>query len=253
MTIHPRFSVNGDHIIDAINPPNICGAPSPELGPQDERQLREHILWKRLYEITPKLMINQAPIEKSHTGAEYQPWNQDSYALSRMIFRAICASHLNTCDPSPVKQDLDIRPRRDKKGAQALTSIRLFVDDVENLLTDLYRETETKSLDSAVHAVFVITEEFTRYARADLWKEHQNAVDWDYGIWGIGLPEGYGVSGSEWRRGMRAGDDLAARAHTVRFNPSLFSEYTVEFVRLLDECPGFKKAPSPLLKDEFPF
>jgi hypothetical protein len=41
---------------------------------------------------------------------------------------------------------------------------------------------------------------------------------------------------------MVARDDLAARAREVRANPSAFSEYTVEFVKALDQhWPGLSK------------
>jgi hypothetical protein len=54
-------------------------------------------------------------------------------------------------------------------------------------------------------------------------------MDLDYYLFGIGVPEGYGISGSEWRRGMQAKSDLISRVCEVRANPSVFSEYTVRF------------------------
>jgi hypothetical protein len=47
--------------------------------------------------------------------------------------------------------------------------------------------------------------------RADLYKEYSDAMDLDY-MFGIGMPEGYGVNGSVWRSGMRAKLDLIVRA-----------------------------------------
>jgi len=68
----------------------------------------------------------------------------------------------------------------------------------------------------------------------DLWKEHEDAVEWDY-IWGIGVPEGCEISCSEFRRGMIAISDLGVRAREVRDNPAAFSKYTVEFVNFYEQ------------------
>jgi hypothetical protein len=63
-------------------------------------------------------------------------------------------------------------------------------------------------------------------------EEHEDAVAWDY-INGIGVLEGDGISSNEWRCGMIAISDLAARAREVLKNPSAFSEYTVEFANIM--------------------
>ena len=239
MTTHHRFFVKDGYIIDANNPANSCEAPSLD-SEDDERRLREHVLWRRVSKFTEQLIINQAPVEEGPTGEEYKPWNRDSHSLSWMIFNMICASHLDRCTPSESNRS-DWMPRRQKNGVQSLTSLSRFIDDIENLLTDFYRETEPELLDLVAFAALIIAEEFTRYARPDLWKEHDDAMTWDY-CNGIGVHEGCGVSGSQWRRGMAAADNLAARARDVRANPSVFSEYTVAFVSedefpLRTDCP----------------
>jgi hypothetical protein len=55
---------------------------------------------------------------------------------------------------------------------QDFTSLSQFVDDVER---DIYGEFDSQAIDRARNAVFVIVEEFTKYLRNDLWKEHQDA------------------------------------------------------------------------------
>jgi hypothetical protein len=45
-------------------------------------------------------------------------------------------------------------------------------------------------------------------------------------------PEGYGIGGSDWRRGMVAKADLINRVREVNANPSTNSEYTIEFAKL---------------------
>jgi hypothetical protein len=96
-------------------------------------------------------------------------------------------------------------------------------------------------------------EAFTKYARADLYKEHDDAVNFDYTL-GIGVPEGYGISGSDWRRGMRAKFDLIVRAYDVRANPSAFSKYTVEFAKRFGEhwiVPNNDKEFVKMTEEEF--
>jgi hypothetical protein len=78
-------------------------------------------------------------------------------------------------------------------------------------------------------AALSIVVEFANYLRKDLWQEHQNAIDVDY-MCGIGVPEGFGISGCDFSDGQRASHDLKLRGRTVRANPDAFSKYTVEFV-----------------------
>ena len=53
---------------------------------------------------------------------------------------------------------------------------------------------------------------------------------------GIGVPKAFGpLSGSEWSRGMVAKLDLIVRACEAHANPSILSEYTVEFAKRFGE------------------
>jgi hypothetical protein len=124
--------------------------------------------------------------------------------------------------------------KREKIGMRDFTSLSLFVDDVECLLRDIYGESDNEAIDRVRNAVFVIVEQFTKYLRKDLWREHHDAQNIDY-VCGIGLPEGYGLLGSDHWRARKSANDLALRARTVRVNPTSFSKYTVEFVKALDE------------------
>ena len=133
-----------------------------------------------------------------------------------------------------IQHKFDGKLRRQKKHTQDFTSLSLFRDEVECLLRDLYGDVESEALDSIVRAVFRIVEAFTKYVRPDLWKEHQDAENLDY-MFGIGVPEGYGINGSDWRRGMVAKHDLMLRVCEVRENPSAFSAYTGEFAAWFSE------------------
>jgi|SRR5262245_21523119 len=50
-------------------------------------------------------------------------------------------------------------------------------------------------------AVFCIVQEFTKFVRSDLWKEHRDAEDFDY-ILGIGVPEGSSGEYKAWSQNL---------------------------------------------------
>ena len=54
-------------------------------------------------------------------------------------------------------------------------------------------------------------------------------------MFGIGVPEACGISGSDWRRGMAAKFSLIHRVREVNANQSTVSEYTIEFAKLFVE------------------
>ena len=99
---------------------------------------------------------------------------------------------------------------------------------MECLLRDLYGDLESDALDSTLQAVFRTVQQFVHFIRRDLWKEHCDAENLDYSL-GIGVPEGYAISGSEWRRGMAAKFDLILHVYEVQQEPSAFSDYTIDF------------------------
>jgi hypothetical protein len=194
------------------------------LEPYDETNLRHSVLMMRLRDILDKLIIN--PTMQEHPGGEV---DQLRHTIGWAILNVIRASHLDTFDPAlSIQHKSDDKIRRQKEGAQDFTSLSLFRDDVELLLRDLYGDLNIKALDRVLSAIFYIVRQLTRYVRADLWKEQIDAEDFDY-MFGVGVPEGYSISGSEWRRGMEAKSNLILRACEVNANPLAFAEYTVKF------------------------
>jgi hypothetical protein len=169
------------------------------------------------------------------------------------LFEAIRASHLNTL---PIELSIEHRVggelKRQKIGWQADTSLSLFVDDVERLLRDLYGEADNEAIDRVRSTVFHIAYQLAQHLRKDLWQEHTDACDVDY-VAGIGLPEGYGLSGSDHRRANRSARDLALRARAVRANPTAFSKYTVRFVEVLEENPRLLAEADAKEELEVPF
>ena len=235
MTTNQRFSFNEDrYIIDRLNPAvkylvRYCW----EGAPEDDMHLREQALWSRLDDLVGDLIINTNPIVKVRYGEEYQPICEERHSIFWPLYSAIKASHLNTLDVAfSIQHRFGGEPKREKIGWQDFTSLSLFADDVERLLRDLYGELDDEALNRVRRAVLCMVEEFTKCLRKDLWQEHQNAENVDY-MCGIGVPEGYGIGGSDHRRGLCAAHDLEIRARAVRANPGAFSKYTVEFVHEL--------------------
>jgi hypothetical protein len=237
MSNNRRFALDEKrYVIDAVNPANSGKGYCHEDDP-DDRHLRERVLMIRLSGLVKKLIINLRPREKWPWGEEeeYEPCNEEADSIWMALFYTIKASHLNTFDPTmSIQHKFDGKLRRQKKHTQDFTSLSLFRDEVECLLRDLYGDVESEALDSIVWAVFRIVEAFTEHVRPDLAKEHRDAEDLDY-MFGIGVPEGSAISGSEWGRGITAKRDLIHRARVVNANPSTFSEYTREFAKLFAE------------------
>jgi hypothetical protein len=144
------------------------------------------------------------------------------------------ASQLNTVDVAlSIQHRFGGKLKREKVSFQDFTSLSLFMDDVERLLRDLYGELDDQTIDRVRQAALCILQEFTKYLRRDLWREHKDAEDIDYVVYGIGVPEGCGIQGSDHGRMNSAADHLELRARAVRANPEQFSKYTVEFVNEL--------------------
>ena len=236
MSSNCRFALDEErYVIDAVNVVNSGKGYCHEGAPEDDKYLRERVLMVRLGEMLEKLIINLRPIKKLPSGEEYKPRNEESFAISWTMLETISASHLNTFDPVlSIQHKFDGKLGCQKKHTQNFTSLALFRDDVECLLRDLYGDIESDALDSVLRAVFLIVEQFAEFVRPDLSKEHRDAENLDYML-GIGVPDGYGINGSDWRRGMVAKADLIHRVREVNVNPSNFSEYTMEFAKLFAE------------------
>jgi hypothetical protein len=243
VTEQQRFSIDeNSYLVDRLNPANsgkVTVFHSFEKV-DDEKCLREKLLYSFLADLVGHLIVNSNPTVKL-TGEEYR---KERHTISWALYTAVQASHLNTLD---IAQTCEHRfsgePKRKKEGMQDFTSLSLFADDVERLLRDLYGDGNNEAIDLVRRAVFQIVQGFTQFVRKDLWQEHNDAETFDY-INGIGLPEGCGLSGSDLRRAWRAAVDVAIRARTVRANPTAFSKYTVAFVKVLaEEFPWLEEQP----------
>ena len=226
MTTIQRFVLDAERVvIDTLNPTSPKGFVL-DGEPEDEIHLRETILFRRLSEPVDDL-INLQPEQTAWDGTKYKPHNKEAHAIGYAIYKAILASQLNTRAPAvSIQKRFDGTLKRQKVGLQQFTSLSLFCDDVERILRDLYGDIDSEALERILRSVLIIVEGFTQFVRKDLWQEHSDAEDWDY-IFGIGLPDGYGISGSDHRRAHEAYSNLQERARAVRKNPSSYSRYTV--------------------------
>jgi hypothetical protein len=238
MITNCRFALDERrYVIDAVNVANSGKAYYGHEGdPEDDEHLRERILILHLSKMIDKLILNLRPMQKLPSGEEYKPHNEESFAIWWAMLDTIKASHLNTFDPAlSIQHKFDGKLRRQKKHTQDFTSLALFRDDVECLLRDLYGDFESEALDSVVLAVFRIVQQFAHYVRPELWKEHDDAEKFDYILFGTGVPEGCGISSSEFHCGMAAKADLFNRVREVNANLSTVSEYSIEFAKLFAE------------------
>jgi hypothetical protein len=229
MSVNCRFTLDENcKVIDAVNVANSGKAYYHEGDPEDDKHLREGVLMNRLSGLVGKLIILR-PRQKLPSGDEYGPYNEESYSVWMALFYTIRASYLNTFDPAlSIEHRFGGRLKRQNTPTQDFTSLALFRDDVECLLRDLYGDVESEALHSIVEAVFLIAKKFTKYVCPDLCNEHEDAEDLDW-MFGIGLPDGCGISGSDHAQGMVAKRDLILRAYEVQQEPSAFSDYTIDF------------------------
>jgi hypothetical protein len=232
MTTSHRFSFDGENVIDTLNPTNSRRTRLHISDPENEVRIRESLLWTLLSGLVDKLIINLRPTQKRLDGEVYQPLNEEGDAICWALYGAIKASQLNSFNPTiSIQHKFDGALKRAKKGTADFTSLSLFRDDVEYLLRDLYGDVESEALDNVLRAVSLIVESFTKYVCTDLWEEHSEARTLDCNVFGIGLPDGYGISGSMVGRGRAAIDALTLRSRDVLANRSAFSDYTVAFAK----------------------
>jgi hypothetical protein len=239
--VDERFFLDeNEDVIDRLNPVRGMSYYYGDDHPNQFR-LRESILRRRLDQLVSDLIPNRHPEETNRWGHTYQPFNHEEFEVSNALFEAIRASHLNVLEPKKAAQASHPEELTMTKSStmQGICSLSLFRDDVERLLRELYGDFDSDALDSILCAVLQIAESFAHCIRKDLWQEQHDAKDWDY-ILGVGVPDGYGISGSDHRRGLLGLDNLRSRVRDVRNNPTAYSKYTVEFSNRFEELANLE-------------
>src|SRR5258707_10423870 len=101
MSVNCRFALDEKrNVIDAVNATNSGKAYCHEGDPEDDKYLRERVLWIRLSGMIEKLIINLRPRQKLPSGEEYEPCNEEAHSIWVAALYTIKASHLNTFDPA---------------------------------------------------------------------------------------------------------------------------------------------------------
>jgi hypothetical protein len=121
-----------------------------------------------------------------------------------------------------------------KTEMRELTSISLFIDDVERLLRDLYGDIDGDDLNDVVNAIRSTVERLATYVLPDLAEEYNMATVVDMGA-GRGLDPGDGVSSRMVRDSVEPAETLILRARKVLFAESDYGRYTASFAKALKE------------------
>jgi hypothetical protein len=135
--------------------------------------------------------------------------------------------------------------RRENKGWQDTTSIGLFTNDVECLLRNLYGDFDDDTIESTREAISVIVQQFLRFARNDLWLEHESAMDIDDSYNNLEALVDRGFDGSDILNYTDQGAAyLFDRVREFRKNPSAFSQYSASFLTAYEtKCAQRNLAP----------
>ncbi len=78
MSVNCRFALDEKrNVIDAVNAANSGKVYCHEGHPEDDKDLRERVLFIRLSGMIKKLIINLRPRQKLPSGEEYEPFNEE--------------------------------------------------------------------------------------------------------------------------------------------------------------------------------
>jgi hypothetical protein len=121
-----------------------------------------------------------------------------------------------------------------KTEIRELTSISIFIDDVERLLRDMYGDTDGNDLGAVLQAITSTIVALSTYILPDLAAEYNMARAVDIGA-GRGLDPGDGVSSMTVRNSLEPAEMLILRARKILSFESKYGRYTVCFAKALKE------------------
>jgi hypothetical protein len=205
----------------------------------DELHLRSGLLFRRLERLVPELARGNGSKGKGKTL---------SHEICHLLPDIIQASQLNRRDvqislQNPFRGKLKHR----KTEMRELTSISLFIDDVERLLRDLYGDIDGDDLNDVINAIRSTVERLSTYVLPDLAEEYNMAIVVDMGA-GRGLDPGDGVSSRMVRDSVEPAETLILRARKVLSSESDYGRYTVSSAKALKEYWPAVQGWRPLAK-----
>jgi hypothetical protein len=205
----------------------------------DDLHLRSGVLFRRLETLVPELCRGNGRKRDRKTL---------SYKTCGLVPDIIQASQLNRRDVRvSLQRPFNGKLKYRKTEVRELTSISLFIDDVERLLRDLYGDTDGDDLSAVILAIRSVVVALSTYILPDLAAEYNTAFAVDIGA-GRGLDPGDGVSSRMVRESIEPAEMLISRARKVLSSESEYGRYTVSFAKALKEYwPAVQEWP-PLAK-----
>jgi hypothetical protein len=206
--VHPEYSAETPCYMD----PSSC---KPY---RDQQQLRSGLFLRRLEQLIPKLTKGNG--RKRQTRAFYDE-------LPELLLSILEPSQLNRrAGRTSLRKPFRGKLRHRKTELQELTSISLFIDDVERLLRDLYGDVDSDRINDLVAAMKLTTLTLSSYLLPDLRAEHNTAFLIDRGA-GRCLPPGDGVSTCMLTDGVDAAKELIGRVRAILSSANAYGRYTV--------------------------
>ena len=227
MTELRRFYVNKDrYVVDRLDRSNNGLAWISDGWPDTESGMRRQIFRKRFAPLFEQLL---SPYHEKSCGRYKLQMHGDAEDAIVGLASAVgesCAEHAKhpTCAQSP-NADVD----GTVEGLQDITSIGLFVGDLEALVQTIYGDFEKGASERFKNAVISILKIVMKGPLKHLWHEYHNAcvVDGDLRI------PGYPAKRDSVDE-ARASRRLVARAERVKKNPTRFGKYTIRFIKIAD-------------------
>jgi hypothetical protein len=191
--------------------------------------LRGNILRRRLDKLF-RALLSPYVRRKKCDPTKFERYEDAKGAISSVV-AAIGEAHAEHDPVQPGTENPVVRIDPHEEKMQDVTSVGLFLSDVELLVQNLYGNFD-KPFSNRLRRAIINILEMTMKAGVlkDLWREYDDACIVDGAL---RIP-GYGVSGGDVGKEINASERIAARAQAVRTNPTRFGKYTVRFIKALD-------------------
>jgi hypothetical protein len=222
-----RFYLNKErYVVDRLDWLNNGLAWMPEELPHSVDDMRREVFWKRLGTLFECLI---SPYVRKKYGL-YKPQRyQDAERTIVKVVMATCEAYIDQFIDEP---QMRVRPNENTTPVERIsdiTSIGLFLRDLELLVCNIYGNGGTKFVVDLRHAIVAVLKMAMRGPVKHLWREYDDAciADGDLRI------PGYYFKDDPINE-MEAFDRVMTHAQRVRDNPTRFGKYTIEFVKRLD-------------------
>lgn len=192
----------------------------------DESRLRSGLFVRRLEGLIPELTKGNGRKRQKRAFCTDLPY---------LLCSIIQPSQLSQRDVRiSLRKTFNGKLRHKKTELQELTSISLFIDDVERLLRDLYGDVDSDRFKELLAALKLTTLTLSSHYLPDLEAEHNTALMVDRGA-GRCINPGDGVSRHMLATGVYAAEELILRVRAILTYPSAYGRYTVAFAKTLNE------------------